>query len=102
MGGYPAGHGSDTPWALLVGHDGIFKVALLALLDLPLERFWTFPWALTGISVVEIVSGRAVLRAHNLTDHLGPLQADQAASSTGAAEARSEAEAASRERTGSL
>ena len=58
VGGYPAGHGSDTPWSLLVGHDGIFKVALLALLDLPLERFWSFPWGLTGISVVELVAGR--------------------------------------------
>jgi len=102
VGGYPAGHGTDTPWALLVGHDGIFKVALLALLDLPLERFWTFPWALTGISVVEIVSGRAVLRAHNLTDHLGPLQDRAAEPGTIAAEVRSEDEAASRERAGSL
>ena len=102
VGGYPAGHGSDAPWTLVVGHDGIFKVAVLALLGLPLDRFWAFPWGLTGISVVELVAGRAVLRAHNLTDHLGPLQADQTASATGAAEARSEAEAASRERTGSL
>ncbi len=102
VGGYPAGHGSDTPWALLVAHDGIFKVALLALLDLPLERFWTFPWALTGISVVELVAGRAVLRAHNLTDHLGPLQGRAAEPGTVAAEVRSEDEAASRERAGSL
>ena len=93
---------ADAPWTLVVGHDGIFKVAVLALLGLPLDRFWAFPWGLTGISVVELVAGRAVLRAHNLTDHLGPLQADQTASATGAAEARSEAEAASRERTGSL
>jgi probable phosphoglycerate mutase len=107
VGGYPAGHGSDTPWSLLVGHDGIFKVALLTLLDLPLERFWTFPWSLTGISVVEFVSGRAILRAHNLTDHLGPLQAGTPEagaieSGTAAAESRSEDEAAERERTGSL
>jgi phosphoserine phosphatase len=102
VGGYPAGHGSDAPWALLVGHDGIFKVALLALLGLPLDRFWAFPWGLTGISVVELVAGRAVLRAHNLTDHLGPLQAATTEPSTASAEARSEDEAAARERTGSL
>lgn len=102
VGGYPAGHGSDAPWALLVGHDGIFKVTLLALLGLPLDRFWAFPWGLTGITVVELVSGRAVLRAHNLTDHLGPLQAETGASSTARAETRSEDEAAARERTGSL
>ena len=102
VGGYPAGHGSDTPWALLVGHDGIFKVAVLAILGLPLDRFWAFPWGLTGISVVELVSGRAVLRAHNLTDHLGPLQAETSEPSTASAESRSEDEAAARERTGSL
>ena len=106
VGGYPAGHGADTPWSLLVGHDGIFKVALLTLLDLPLERFWTFPWGLTGITVVEFVSGRAILRAHNLTDHLAPLQAGApepgVAEATAAAETRSEDEAAERERTGSL
>lgn len=102
VGGYPAGHGADAPWSLLVGHDGIFKVALLALLDLPLDRFWAFPWSLTGISVVELVSGRAVLRAHNLTDHLGALQADLDEPVIAAAEARSEDEAAARERTGTL
>ena len=102
VGGYPAGHASDAPWALLVGHDGIFKVALLALLSLPLDRFWAFPWGLTGISVIELVAGRAVLRAHNLTDHLGPLQAPANEPSTADAEARSEDEAAARERTGTL
>jgi len=102
VGGYPAGHGAEAPWTLLVGHDGIFKVALLGLLDLPLDRFWAFPWALTGISVVEFVAGRAILRAHNLTDHLGPLQAGAIAPTIAAAEERSEDEAAARERSGSL
>ena len=102
VGGYPAAHGADVPWTLLVGHDGIFKVALLTLLDLPLERFWTFPWGLTGITVVEFVTGRAILRAHNLTDHLGPLQAAPAEPATAADEARSEEDVAARERSGSL
>jgi len=102
VGGYPAAHGADTPWTLLVGHDGIFKIALLALLDLPLARFWTFPWGLTGISVVEFVAGRPILRAHNLTDHLAPLQAETPEPAIASAEARSEDEAAARERAGSL
>jgi len=62
------------PWALLVGHDGAFKVLLLALLDLPLARFWAFPFALAGISVVEIRGGRGRLRAHNVVDHLAGLE----------------------------
>jgi probable phosphoglycerate mutase len=68
--GYPAAHPATSPWTLLVAHDGILKVVLLTLLDLPLGRFWVFPFGLCGISIVELRDGRAVLRAHNLTDHL--------------------------------
>jgi len=71
--GYPP-PASSLAWSLLVGHDGVFKIALLALLDLPLERFWSFSFGLTGITIVSIHDGLAVLRAHNLQDHLGPLQ----------------------------
>ena len=49
----------------------------LTLLDLPLERFWTFPFALCGITVVEFRDGRGILRAHNLVEHLAPLCADR-------------------------
>lgn len=71
--GYGAGSG-DEPWTLIVGHDGVFKVTLLALMDLTLTRFWSFPFALCGITVIEIRAGRPRLRAHNLTDHLAPLE----------------------------
>ena len=69
---------SDEPWSIVVGHDGVFKVALLALLDLPLARFWTLPFALCGITVVEIRNGRPRLRLHNATDHLADLQTGEA------------------------
>jgi len=69
---------SLDPWSILVGHDGVFKVALLALMDLPLGRFWSFPFALCGISVVEFRAGRPRLRAHNLTDHLAPFDDERA------------------------
>jgi probable phosphoglycerate mutase len=90
-GGYPPAPAPDTPWTLVVGHDGTFKVALLTLLDLPLERFWTFPFALCGISVVEIRSGLPVMRAHNLTEHLAPLLDERAV-----------AESEERQRSGAL
>lgn len=83
----------DRPWAIVVGHDGLFKVLLLTLFDLPLERFWSFSTSLCGISVVELRAGRPVLVAHNLTEHLAPLHED---------EARVEAEAAARSRSGAL
>ena len=72
----------EQPWTVLVGHDGVFKVTLLTLFDLPLERFWMWSSELCGISVIEFRSGRPVVRAMNLTDHLAPLldEEDQAAS----------------------
>ncbi|HJW22194.1 MAG TPA: histidine phosphatase family protein [Candidatus Limnocylindrales bacterium] len=73
-----AEHPTDEPWVVIVGHDGVFKITLLALLDLPLARFWSFPFALAGISVVEVRGGRPRLRLHNAADHLGPLE-DEAA-----------------------
>jgi broad specificity phosphatase PhoE len=80
-----------VPWSVLVAHDGVFKVVLLTLLGLPLRSFWAFPFALCGITIVELRGGRVALRAHNLTDHLAPLLEERAL-------AVSEA----RERTGAL
>ena len=65
----PAAH----PWSIVVGHDGIFKVLLLTLFDLPLERFWMWSFDLCGIAVIEFRSGRALIRAMNWTEHLAPL-----------------------------
>jgi phosphoserine phosphatase len=89
-----AGYGgvrADTPWSIVVGHDGVFKVTLLTLFDLPLERFWMWSFDLCAITVVELRAGRAVLRAHNLTDHLAPVL-----------DAAVLAERAAREATGAL
>jgi probable phosphoglycerate mutase len=66
------------PWGIVVGHEGVFRLTLLALLDLPLERFWAFPFVLCGVTVVDLRDGRAVLRAHNLADHLAPLATEEA------------------------
>jgi len=66
----------DDPWAVIVAHDGLFKVAALALLDLPLARFWMLPFALCGISVIEVRNGRSRLRVHNTTDHLAELETE--------------------------
>ena len=73
VAGYP-GSRATGPWSILVAHDGVFKVVLLTLFDLPLERFWMWSFDLCGITVVDLRAGRPVLRAHNLTEHLAPLQ----------------------------
>lgn len=73
-----AGYGDAAPthpWSVVVGHDGVFKIVLLTLFDLPLERFWMWSMDLCGISVIEFRAGRPVLRAHNVTDHLAALDA---------------------------
>jgi len=77
---------SPEPWALLVAHDGIFRLVLINLLGVPLERFWSFPFNLAAITVVALHEGVAALRAHNLTDHLAPLEEEERA----AQEARGE------------
>jgi probable phosphoglycerate mutase len=68
----------EQPWSIVVGHDGIFKVLLLTLFDLPLDRFWMWSFDLCAIGVLEFRAGRPVVRAMNLTEHLAPLL-DQAA-----------------------
>ena len=66
------------PWAIVVGHDGVFKVALCALFDVPLERFWMWTAELCGVSVVEFRAGRPVVRALNLVEHLAALRDEEA------------------------
>jgi broad specificity phosphatase PhoE len=63
----------DHPWSIVVGHDGVFKVTLLTLFDLPLDRFWMWSMDLCGITIIELRGGRPVMRAHNLTAHLAGL-----------------------------
>jgi len=60
-------------WSITVAHDGILRLVVLRLLELPLERYWSFPFALCGITVIELRDGRARLRTHNLEAHLGEL-----------------------------
>lgn len=64
---------SPSPWSVVVGHDGLFKVLLLTVFELPLDRFWMWSLDLCGIAVIEFRAGRPVLRAMNLSGHLAPL-----------------------------
>jgi phosphoserine phosphatase len=68
----------DHPWSIVVGHDGVFKVTLLTLFDLALDRFWMWSMDLCGITIVELRAGRPVLRAHNLTAHLAGVEDQRA------------------------
>ena len=71
------------PWGILVAHEGSLRLALLTLFELPLERFWLFPFGLCAISVVEFHEGRPLLRAHNLAGHLAGLEGSSRAPASG-------------------
>jgi broad specificity phosphatase PhoE len=81
--GYPSNPALENqppePWAVVVAHDGIFRLVLISLLGLPLERFWSFPFNLAAITVVAIHEGVPALSAHNLSDHLEPLAIEERA-----------------------
>jgi probable phosphoglycerate mutase len=72
--GMPMDRRRQHPWSIVVGHDGMLKIVLLALLDVPLARYWSFPFELCAITVVEIFGGRPRLLAHNLADHLAGVE----------------------------
>ena len=78
----------EQPWTIVVAHDGVFKVTLCTLFDLPLERFWMWSSELCGVSVIEFRAGRPVVRALNLVEHLASLR-DEAAVEESEARARS-------------
>jgi probable phosphoglycerate mutase len=70
--GYGPAHAParTPPWAIVVAHDGVLRLLLMSLLDLPIERYWSFPFALCAVTVLEIRGGSARMRAHNLAGHL--------------------------------
>jgi probable phosphoglycerate mutase len=72
--GYGPG-GAAHPWLVAVAHDGLLRLLLFSLLELPPDRFWALPFGLCSITVVEVRGGHARLRAHNLADHLAHLEA---------------------------
>jgi len=83
VAGYRTGP-SEGPWSVIVGHDGVFKVLLLTLFDLPLDRFWMWSFDLAGVSVIEIRGGRPLVRAMNLVEHLAPVLDEEARAETDA------------------
>jgi probable phosphoglycerate mutase len=82
------GKGGVEPWAVVVAHDGVFRLTLMRLLGISIERFWSLPFVLTGITVVTLHEGVAALRAHNLSDHLEPLAVEERAAQESRGERR--------------
>ncbi len=74
--GYANAH-SGAParpaWAIVVAHDGMLRLLTLDLLGVDVRHFWSFPFALAAISVIDLGGGLARLRAHNLDEHIAAL-----------------------------
>ena len=63
--------GSSGPtWSIVTAHDGILRLLMLDLLGIDIERYWSFPFALAAVSVLDFGSGVVRLRAHNLDEHI--------------------------------
>jgi hypothetical protein len=73
--GYETGRGPGRPpaWGIVVAHDGILRCLALGLLGIGLEHFWSLPFALASISVLDTYAGVPRLRAHNLDEHITAL-----------------------------
>lgn len=74
LGSAPEGH---PAWGIVVSHDGFLRLGLLSLLELPLERYWSFPMPAAGVSVLDrLPHGPWRLRLHGwvgaLLPHDGP------------------------------
>ena len=69
-----AGDATDAQaWSIVVAHDGILRLMMLDLLDIGIEHFWSFPLTLASVTVVDLSSDVAQLRAHNLDAHIAAL-----------------------------
>jgi broad specificity phosphatase PhoE len=74
--GYERAYGSARApeWAIVVAHDGILRLLMLDLLEVGIGHFWSFPFALAGVSVLDLSTGVVRLRAHNLDEHIVALE----------------------------
>ncbi len=86
----------QAPWAVIVSHGGALQVVMLALLGLALDRFWSFPMGPAALAIVDVRNGRAAVRAWNRTDHLAPIEEEDAQA------ARAASEQSDQSRTGAL
>jgi broad specificity phosphatase PhoE len=69
-----ASEANDVPaWSVVVAHDGLLRLLMLDLLGISIERFWSLPFALASVSVIDLQAGFARLRAHNLDEHIAAL-----------------------------
>lgn len=62
--------GSRPPWSIVVAHDGILRLLALTLLRVGLEHYWSLPFAVAALSIIDLTDGVVRLRCHNHDEHL--------------------------------
>ncbi len=67
VGSRPA---APPDWAIIVAHDGVLRLLMLDLLGVDIARYWSFPFALASVTILEVTGAGARLRAHNLEAQL--------------------------------
>jgi phosphoserine phosphatase len=66
----PSEDAAPAAWSIVVAHDGILRLLLFDLLGVPLASYWSFPFALAAVTVLDLHSGVARLRVHNQPAHV--------------------------------
>jgi probable phosphoglycerate mutase len=67
-----AAPGTDPAWGIAVSHGGFVRLAILTLLAIPLDRYWSFPVGAAAITIVERRDdGPWRLRLHGLEPGVG-------------------------------
>lgn len=64
---------NEPPWAMVISHDGVLRLALMRLLGIARHLFWSFPFPLAGITIIEAgetPGAPGQLLAHGLIGHL--------------------------------
>jgi broad specificity phosphatase PhoE len=75
--GYERRFGQDedarpAAWSIVVAHDGILRLLMLDLLGVDPARYWSFPFGLASVTVLDLHAGVVRLRVHNLDAALAP------------------------------
>jgi broad specificity phosphatase PhoE len=58
---------------MVVAHDGILRLLMLDLIGVDITYYWSFPFALASVTVIDLGGSVARLRAHNLDEHIAAL-----------------------------
>ncbi|CAN5555562.1 histidine phosphatase family protein [soil metagenome] len=65
----PGEDATSAGWSVVVAHDGILRLMMLDLLGVDVASYWSFPFALAAVTVLDLHSGVVRLRVHNQPAH---------------------------------